>query len=280
MQTTFLYILAGVLNTVSLELFVLFFIMVFQVLPERLFGGHGQNVLRAVLFLSFLVGLAGAYTCYKADGYWEFLQFYAVFFPAMFMPFLVLGFFSNGSGKKEMVTLYLKEGEYVIDSQVARVGTQITAVNYAYTKDKTIRFMTHIPVRPVSIKAYCEKKDGIYLCTSFEVLENEKMVKRTKEEKRELFHTVVMVAAALILPLPSMPMLLWYKEFGVGENPYMGYMVLSLVVLVFGGCRKLFRNGHSAAITIQYVVFRLAYYFMLIIWVVQSLMWIIGMING
>ncbi|MBQ8597912.1 MAG: hypothetical protein IJ409_09000 [Lachnospiraceae bacterium] len=279
MQTTFMYILAGIFNTVSLELFVLFFLMVFQVVPGRLFGRHAQNVLRVVLILSFVAGLAGAYTCYKADGYWEFLQFYAALFPAIFMPFLVLGFFSGNSDKKEVVTLYLKEGEYVIDSQVQRVGTQITAANYAYTKDKTIRFMTHIPVRPVSIKAYCEKKDGIYLCTSFEVLEKEKIIKRTKEEKRELFHTVVMVVAALVLPLPSMPMLLWYKEYGVGENPYMGHMVWSLMVVVFGGCRKLFRSGHGGASKIQYGIFNIAYYLMLLIWIIQSLTWIGKMIG-
>lgn len=105
----------------------------------------------------------------------------------------------------------------------------------------------------VSIKAYCEKKDGIYLCTGFEVVDPERKVRPGKEEKRELFHTVVMVAASLILPLPSMPMLLWYKEYGVGDNPHMGYMVFTLMVVVFGGCRKLFRNGHSAAAKVQYV---------------------------
>lgn len=274
MQTMIMYILAGVFNTVSLELFVLFFLMVFQVVPERIFGKHGQNVLRLVLLLSFLLGLAGAYICYIADGYFEFLQFYAAFFPALFMPFLILGFFQGNNDKKELVTLYLKEGEYVIDSQVTRVGTQITAANYAYTQDKTIRFMTHIPVRPVSIKAYCEKKDGIYLCKSFEVVDAQKAVKHSKEEKIELFHTVVIVAAALILPLPSMPMLLWYKEYGVGDNPHMGYMVFSLIVVVFGGCRKLFRSGSSSGVKVQYVIFSVVYYLMLVIWIIKSFTWI------
>lgn len=270
MMTTAMYILAGILNTVSLELFVVFLMMAFQVIPGKLFGRHAQNVLRVVLILSFLSGLAGTYICYKADGYWELLQFYAVFFPAVFMPFLFWGFFSGNSDKKELVTLYLKEGEYVIDSQVTRVGANMAAANYAYTKDKTIRFMTHIPVRPVSIKAYCEKKDGIYLCRRFEVIDKDKLQKRTKEEKRELFHTIVMVAAAFILPLPSTPMLLWYKEFGVGENPYMGHMIWSLMVLVFGGCRKLFRNGHNMGVKVQYFIFNLMYYLMLVIWIVQS----------
>lgn len=269
-----MYILAGIFNTVSLELFVLFFLMVFQVVPERIFGKHGQNVLRLVLLLSFLLGLAGAYICYIADGYFEFLQFYAAFFPALFMPFLILGFFQGNNDKKELVTLYLKEGEYVIDSQVTRVGTQITAANYAYTQDKTIRFMTHIPVRPVSIKAYCEKKDGIYLCKSFEVVDAQKAVKRSKEEKIELFHTVVIVAAALILPLPSMPMLLWYKEYGVGDNPYMGYMVFSLIVVVFGGCRKLFRSGSSSGVRVHFIILGFAYYLMLVIWIIKSFTWI------
>ena len=276
MQTTYMYILAGIFNTVSLELFVLFFLMVFQVIPGKFFGGHARKALSAVLILSLLAGLAGGFTCYRADGYPEFLQFYAVFFPIVFMPFLVCGFFSGNSDRKKAAILYLKEGEYVIDSKVESVGTQIMAANYAYTKDKTIRFMTHIPVRPVSIKAYCEKKDGIYLCTSYEVLDTEKTVKYGKEEKKERFHTLVMVAAALILPLPSTPMLLWYKTFGVGENPYIGYMVLSLMVLVFGGCRKLFRNGHSVASKVQYAVFNVMYYLMLIIWIVQILMWIGG----
>lgn len=79
-----MYILSGIFNTVSLELFVLFF-----------------------------------------------LQFLCLFW---------FVFFSGSSDKTELVTLYLKEGEYVIDSQVQRVGTQIMAANYAYTKDKTICF--------------------------------------------------------------------------------------------------------------------------------------------
>lgn len=271
MTMSFLYIAAGIFNTISLELLVVFFLMVFQVLPERLFGGHAKNVLRITVLLSFIAGLAGAYICHKADGHWELAQFYAVLFPTVFMPFLVLGFFSGNSEKKKSVTLYLKEGEYVIDSRVETVGTQILAANYAYAGDKTIRFMTHIPVKPVSIKAYCEKKDGIYYCTGFEVTDTEKKEERSKEERRELFHTAILVTAALLLPLPSMPMLLWYKESGVGENPYMGYMVWCLVVLVFGGCRKLLRSGHKAGVKIQYAIFNVMYYLMLIVGIVLIL---------
>lgn len=270
MSETLLYTIAGVLYTISLEFFVLFFMISFQALPGKLFFSSKKNCARIFVCLSLSAGLAGGYLCYIADGYFEPFQLWTAFFPALFVPFLIAGFFSGSDMESDTVVLHMRAGTYTLNTETARVGTQLTAVNYAVWGNKVVRFTGAVPSSPISIRAYC-RKDGRknYVCTGYEVPGK---AEYTKAEKRERFHSIILIAAAFFMPLPATPMFLWYKEFGQGNNPYMTMMVMSLIIVVFGGCRKLFINGKNRLSKIHYFIFNIMYYLVIVTCFVQILM--------
>lgn len=172
MSETLLYTIAGVLYTISLEFFVLFFMISFQALPGKLFFSSKKNCARIFVCLSLSAGLAGGYLCYIADGYFEPFQLWTAFFPALFVPFLIAGFFSGSDMESDTVVLHMRAGTYTLNTETARVGTQLTAVNYAVWGNKVVRFTGAVPSSPISIRAYCRKARKIpqhntYSCSFF-----------------------------------------------------------------------------------------------------------------
>lgn len=270
MSETILYIIAASFYTISLELFILFIMISFQALPGKFFFFQKKNCARIFVMTSLFTGLAGGYICYFADGHLEFFQFWTAFFPALFVPFLLMGYFGGSVTEPDMTVLHMKAGTYTLDAKVTRVGTQITAVNYAFWGNKIVRFTGAVPSSSVSIRAYCRKDGkGTYVCTGYEV---EEKAEPAKEEKAERFHSMVLIAAAFFIPLPTTPMFLWYKKFGRGDNPWMVMMVMSLMIVVSGGCRKLFKNGRNKLSKIHYFIFNVMYYIVIITCFVQVLM--------
>lgn len=270
MPAAALYITAAVLYTVSLEFFVLFIMISFQALPGRFFFYQKRDCARLFVLAALFAGLAGGFICYIADGYFEIFQFWAAFLPALFVPFLIMGYFFGDDTESDTVVLHMKAGTYTLDTRMTTVGTKLTAVNYAFWKNKVVRFAGAVPSSPISIRAFCRKDGrGAYVCTGYEAAEKAEYV---KEGKKESFHSMVLIVAAFFMPLPATPMFLWYKEFGSGENPYMGMMVMSLMIVVFGGCRKLSQNGRSALAKIYYCVFNFMYYLIIVTCFVQILM--------
>jgi len=205
MSETLLYLTAGIFYTVSLELFVLFMMTAFQALPGKIFFFRKINFARFFILAALFSGLAGGYICYMADGYFTPFQLWTAFFPALFVPFLIMGYFKGGSEKDDSVVLHMK-AEY------------------------------------------------------------------TKEEKRQRFHDMIMIAAAFFVPLPTAPMFLWYKKYGQGDNPYMVMMVMSLMIVVAGGCRRLFKNAKNGLSKIHYFIFNVMYYIVIATCFVRILM--------
>lgn len=269
MSDTAFYTIAAVFYTISLEFFVLFMMISFQALPGKFFFFQKKNCARIFVCLSLFTGLAGGYLCYAAEGHFEPFQLWTAFFPALFVPFLIMGYFS-GSDREYEVVLHMKAGTYTLNTEILRVGTRLTAANYALWKNKVVRFTGAVPSSPVSIRAYCRKDGGKnYVCTGYEAAES---VEYTKEEKWERFHSMVLIAAAFFIPLPAAPMFLWYKKFGQGDNPYVAMMVLGLMIVVSGGCRKLFKNGKNKLVKIHYFIFNVMYYLIIATCFIQVLM--------
>lgn len=52
----------------------------------------------------------------------------------------------------------------------------------------------------------------------------------------------------------------------------MTMMVMSLIIVVFGGCRKLFINGKNRLSKIHYFIFNIMYYLVIVTCFVQILM--------
>lgn len=289
-----LYVVAGIFYTLCLELFILFMIVCFQALPGRFFIVHQKAVCRILLVCSLVVGIVGGMFCTIEEGYVSVEQYFIAIFPALFIPLLVGGFVADA--KKEMkkkeneqeedlLEFYLKEGTYTIDSRVDTWNGQMRAINIAYCEDKAIRFMAAVPRKAVTIKAYCKKteKDNQYLCVKYEEVKKEVegpenrekeekalKEKQTLKDRMEFIHTVILELAALSIPLPTLPAFMWYKTYGVGENPYIGLIVYSLIVVVFGGCRKLFLHSHGFTSKVQHIIFSVFYYLMLIVWIVYG----------
>ncbi len=290
MFTDVLYTITGLLYTLCLELFVLFLMICFQAIPGRFFVVHQRMLVRVLVVCSLLAGLAGGVVCTMAEGYFSFGQYFIVIFPAIFIPFLIGGLVTEAKMPKEekeeeFIELYMEEDTYTIDSRVDTWNGQLRATNIAYFGDKVVRFMAAVPRRPITIKAYCKmaEKENHYLCMKYEELKDgadeqgtqtskKKRPKRTrtKEEKRELVHTIILMVAAFAIPVPATPIFLWYKTYGQGDNPYIGAMIFSLMVVVFGGCRKLFLHSHESSSKIQRFIFSVFYYLMLAMWMVYS----------
>lgn len=287
----FLYIIVGLLYTLCLELFVLFMMVSFQAIPGRFFVVHQRTIVRILVVCSLLTGLAGGVVCTIAEGYISFGQYFIAIFPALFVPFLIGGLVTEAripkeEKEEEFIELYMEEGTYTIDSRVDVWNGQLRAINVAYCGDKAVRFVAAVPRRPVTIKAYCKmtEKQNQYLCMKYEEIKDaadeqgsqtSKMKSpkrtRTKEEKKELVHTIILMVAAFAIPLPTTPTFLWYKTYGQGDNPYIGLMIFSLMVVVFGGCRKLFLHGHGFSSKVQRFIFSAFYYLMLVGWIVYRL---------
>ncbi len=270
MSETLLYLTAGVFYTVSLELFVSFMMTAFQALPGKVFFFRKINYARFFILAALLSGLAGGYICYMADGHFNPFQLWTAFFPALFVPFLIMGFFNGGSEKDGGVVLHMKAGTYTLNAEVTTVAMRAAVVNYALWGNKVVRFTGAVPSSPVDIRAYCRKESkGVYICTGYELGEK---AEYTKEEKRERFRDMILVAAAFFVPLPTAPMFLWYKKYGQGDNPYMGMMVMSLMIVVFGGCRRLFKNAKNRSSKIHYFISDVMYYIVIATCFLQILM--------
>ncbi len=298
-----LYVAAGLFYTLCIELFVLFMMVCFQAFPGRFFIIHQKAIGRILLVCSLIAGIIGGVCCTIEEGYVSVEQYFIAIFPILFIPLLIGGFVTDAkkeSKRKEneleedLLEFYLEEGAYTIDSRVDTWNGQMRAINIAYCEDKAIRFMVAVPRKAVTIKAYCKKteKDNQYLCVKYEEVKadvegqenkekEEKALKerQTLKDRMEFIHTVILELAALSIPLPTLPAFMWYKTYGVGENPYIGLMVYSLIVVVFGGCRKLFLHSHGFTSKIQHFIFSVFYYLMLIVWIVYGMNMLITMLS-
>ena len=298
-----LYVVAGLFYTLCLELFVLFMMLCFQALPGRFFIMHQKTIGRILLVCSLIAGIVGGVFCTIEEGYVSVEQYFIAIFPALFIPLLIGGLATDAKKVKkkkdseqeeDLLELYLEEGAYTIDSRVDIWNGQMRAINVAYCEDKAIRFMAAVPRKAVAIKAYCKKteKDNQYLCVKYEEVkknvegqENKETEEKTLKEKQtlkdrmEFIHTVILELAALSIPLPTLPAFMWYKTYGVGENPYIGLIVYSLIVVVFGGCRKLFLHSHGFTSKVQHIIFSVFYYLMLIVWIVYGVSMVFTMLS-
>lgn len=253
-------VIIGILYTLSLESVVLFFFLVFNIVPCKLPMTHKQKMLRVILVLSLCLGGGGILIANNGLSGLSYHIIFGVIILLMSVP-LAIAFTSKKDRKQEIVVLNMKAEDYTLDTRTTNSGVAIIRKTLAYYQGKIIYFPGKVPSVPTDITAYCVKDGENYICTEYEVVKNEK---KTRQQKVESVHTLIITVSAALMPLPITPMYLWYKENGAGDNPYMYYIVCFGMVMGFGFLRKMFKNPGDTSSKLYKITFTALYYISLL----------------
>ena len=247
------------------EFTVLSFLIAFGAVPfVRVKKDMGTFFLTG-LVITLITGLMAGILFTLSSRYLEPIYFIGAFIPAMFLGLKVVGTFAGWTIDVKQETLLMKKDEYTIEATTDVLipsSTLYDVQRIAKFKGKTVRFIGASPLEPQDILAYCTVTDGIYTCNSYDVIEKHK---KTRKEWTEMIHTLIIVASSVLMPMPVILAYGWAERFGASdENPYMDLMAYFMTLIIFGGCRKLMRDGKDSFTKVFGFLSKAVYYFMLI----------------
>ena len=250
---------------VCYEITVLFFMIAFGAVPFTWVKKESGALVLVSLVIAFLTGALAGVLFTISSGYLDVVYFMGAFIPAMFLGLKIVGKFAGWTTDVKQETLLMKKGEYTIEAttDVLVPGSTLYDVQrIAEYKGRIVRFIGASPLEPQDILAYCTVNDGIYTCNSYEVVEKRP---KTRKERIETIHTFIIVAAGVLMPLPLILASGWAERYGASDaNPYMDLLGYFMTLIIFGGCRKLMRDGKDVFTKIFGFISKAVYYFMLL----------------
>lgn len=257
--------LATFCAVVCYEFTILSFLIAFGAIPFAWVKKDTGIFFLTGLIITLITGLMAGVLFTLSSGYLEPIYFVGAFIPTMLLGMKVVGKFAGWTTDVKQETLFMKKGEYTIEAttDVLVPGSTLYDVQrIAKYKGKIVRFIGASPLEPQDILAYCTVTDGIYTCNSYEVVEKGK---KTRKEWIETIHTLIIVACGVLMPVPVILASGWADRYGASdENPYMDLMAYFATLIIFGGCRKLMRDGKDSFTKVFGFISKAVYYFMLL----------------
>lgn len=256
--------IAIVCAAVSAEILIIAFICAFNGIPVLWVKMHQRGFTLTAFTLSFAMGLiAGIFFTMEA-GKTALIHYGLTFFPGLFLFIKVIGQFAGwNAGEQKAVVMHAEDYTLAAIMDNLSVDSSLYQVSrLADWKEGPVCFTGAAPAEPVDILAFGAMKDGVFLCSSYEMLQKKK---KTKKEVIEGIHTFILMCAGLGMVFPMIAAVYWRMENGVSEdNPYMQYVALLIGILIFGGSRKMTRNPADGFTKFWYMVWNVMYYIVLV----------------
>lgn len=229
---------------IAAELFFLSYMVVFQAFPIRFFRIHRTGVMVSLIAASFVLCVI-ANLSLRSDGVWIGI---AITGAHLFLfLFAKVSALCKKTPPKKTEVFHLKADEYKLQVDTEPMGDNVKVIHQAVCQDKIILFSAAFPAEGEEIEAYCtEQSPGVYLCGTFERCGHRK---RSRREWIECIHSVILIAVTLAIPIVSYQTTMLQMELGRyldDEDKPMQVLTGLLMLLIFGGCRKLFRGAQDA----------------------------------